>query len=75
MTAAEFARLARLLPGRAGAAREAAFLVLVSGATIRQAARHYGITAGAVSRIVARLRQLQTIGCPTCGRHLQETST
>lgn len=72
MTPAEFDRLARLLPGRAGATREAAFLVLVSGATIRQAARHYGITAGAVSRIVARLRQLQTIGCPTCRRPISE---
>lgn len=71
MTAAEFDALVRLLPGAPGTSREAAFMVLVSGATNAQAARHYAISASAVSRLVARLRELHATGCPTCRRPLE----
>lgn len=74
MTAAEFAELTRLLPGSPGAARLAAFLVLVDGSGINEAAKHCGLTAGAVSRLVARLREIHLAGCPTCGRPLSEQS-
>lgn len=72
MTHAEFDALSRLLPGTPGAARDAARRVLVDGLSVAQAAREVGITHAAVSRLVARLRELQQSGCPTCGRPAME---
>lgn len=72
MTAAEFAALARIMPGAPGLARAAAYRVLVDGAGILEAARDCGVTPGAVCRAVARLREIQLTGCPTCQRPIPE---
>ena len=72
MTAAEFDALVRLLPGPPGAAREAARLTLVNGMPMTQAAERAGAHYKGVARVVARLRQLQRNGCPTCGQPVWE---
>lgn len=72
MTTAEFNTLCRMLQRDGGATREAARLVLVDGLSRNAAARRVGITTGAVSRLVARLREMERNGCPTCGRSVGE---
>ena len=68
MTPAEFDAISRLLHGAPGKAQDGARLVLVHGVSQRQAAKDCGVSAGAVSRIVRRILELQTTGCPVCGK-------
>lgn len=73
MTPAEFDAITRLLHGAPGKAQDGARLVLVDGMSRRQAATLCGVSAGAVNRIVARIRELQTTGCPVCGKPTTST--
>ena len=71
MTPTEFDRLASLLQGQHGAARDAARLVLVGGESVTHAAFRCNITRGAVYRVVRRIRELQVTGCPLCGQEVR----
>lgn len=68
MTPAEFDAISRLLHGAPGKAQDGARLVLVEGVSQREAGKVCGVSPTAVCRIVARIRALQTKGCPVCGR-------
>lgn len=70
MTENEFEALSGLLQGPPGAARAGARRVLVDGVSTVQAARELGIHRASVDRLLARLRKLQGLGCPTCRRLL-----
>lgn len=70
LTAAEFSLLEGALHGPGGRARAAARRVLVEGVVPAEAARSCGVTQAAVARVVARLVELRSGGCPTCGRSL-----
>ena len=66
MTAAEFWAAQ---PG-SGMATKAAYLVLVDGLGIREAARQAGVDPGAVSRACKVIRAAVAGNCPECGRPL-----
>ncbi len=57
MTAAQFQALAKLLQIRHGAARQAAYLVLVDGYRPSMAARETGLSLAGVSNAVTRMRK------------------
>lgn len=67
MTAAEFCAAQ---PGD-GAAAKAAYLVLVDGLGVREAARQAKVDPGAVSRACKTIRAAVAGKCPECGRKLK----
>ena len=57
MTPVQFSALSKLLQVRKGAAREAAYLVLVNGLRPSEAARQTGLSPASVSNAVTRFRK------------------
>lgn len=69
-TAQEFTDVARVLQGEGGRTQQAAYMVLVDGATQGEASRAIGVSRGAISELCKRMRQLKAAGCPVCGQSL-----
>ena len=70
MTNDQFSAITALLPGRSGRTTAAARLVLCEGMSRNQAAREIGVDVAAVSRLVARIEDIDQNGCPCCGREV-----
>lgn len=67
MTAEQFAALAGLLRLRAGPAQQVAYLVLVDGLAVPEAARQVGLEYTAASQAVRRVKRGLELARVACG--------